>query len=66
MLNCCHVSFKVSKGFLFFFPNTMGKMVKHMLGVPHECFNYTLIQRLKIASAFQTEKHSNNVGMSKE
>lgn len=45
----------------------MGKVVKHMLGViPHECFNYTLIQRLKIASAFQTKKHSNNLRMSKE
>ena len=45
----------------------MGKVVKGMLGViPHESFNYTLIQRLKIATAFQTEKHSNNVGMSKE
>lgn len=38
-----------------------------MLGVlPPECFNYTLIQGLKIATALQMEKHNIIIGMSKE
>ena len=33
---------------------------------PLESFNYTLIQGLKIVSAFQREKHNINIRMNKE
>lgn len=48
-------TFKGRQGVLF---NSVSKVVRHMLGVtPPECFNYSLIQGLKMAGAFQREKH---------